>query len=186
MMQDGNTFSFAFQDNKVFKDLVPFTFIFYDITLYLPVDHEYYIRGRRYYLENAQQASIYGVYDEYLNFDCRYRNIYYSPEENRFVCNADEDLLESAKTRYIREKLVGDFDTLSSIQHENKYKNTYYGRYGLQSDWSFDDISFLDDSTLSIDFSDRSLDINAQVNIEGTGSELQFTNFEIRRVDVSY
>lgn len=184
--KDWNTILLRFENDKVFKNQVPFTLIETDITFYLPTNKEYLVSWHKYYFTNVTTAKIYWNYNDSLDFDCKNKIIFYSFTENKFVCKVDDNELKSAKNEYIKWQIINRFNDFTTIKHLNKYKDIDYWRYGLKSDWSFDNIYFVDDDKVNIDFSDKSLEINSQVEVTETAEWIEFSNFKINNVNANY
>ncbi len=186
LKQDGNKIILWTQNNKIFKNKVPFSIFETDLVLSVPQNKKYFIDGEYYYFTNVHLAEKYGDYQRYISSNCRFREIYYSQEEQWFVCDANEYEINDAKTQFLQQELIEKFENISTLLHENQYKREYYNDYGMRSDWNFQNIYLLDDKTLSITFWDMSLEVDAHVNFENTASWVVFSNFDIKDVDVDY
>lgn len=185
LKQDGNRIILTTENNKIFKNKVPFSIFESDLVLYVPQNKKYFIDGDYSYFINVHVAQIYENYQKYVYTNCRFREIYYSIEQENFVCEANEDEIHDAKMQVVQQELIKNFDTISSISHADEYKRDYY-TYNTKSDWNFDNIYMLDDKTLVVTFWDMSLGIDAHVNFENTASGTVFSNFDIKDVDVDY
>lgn len=185
LKQEGNRIILTSENNKIFKNKVPFSIFESDLVLYVPQNKKYFIDGDYSYFINVHVAQIYENYQKYLYTNCRLREIYYSTEQEKFVCEANEDEIHDAKMQVVQQELIKNFDTISSIKHADEYKRDYY-TYNTKSDWNFDNIYMLDDKTLVVTFWDMSLGIDAHVNFENTASGTVFSNFDIKDVDVDY
>ncbi len=185
LKQEGNRIILTTQNNKIFKNKVPFSIFENELVLYVPQNKKYFIEGSYSYFINVHVAQIYENYQKYLYTNCRFREIYYSPEQGNFVCEANEDEIYDAKMRVLEQLLIKNFDNISSITHAKEYKRDYY-TYDTKSDWNFENIYMLDDKTLVVTFWDMSLGIDAHVNFENTASGIIFSNFEIKDVYVEY
>jgi len=185
LKQEGNRIILTTQNNKIFKNKVPFSIFENELVLYVPQNKKYFIEGSYSYFINVHVAQIYENYQKYLYTNCRFREIYYSPEQGNFVCEANEDEIYAAKMRVLEQLLIKNFDNISSITHAKEYKRDYY-TYDTKSDWNFENIYMLDDKTLVVTFWDMSLGIDAHVNFENTASGIIFSNFEIKDVYVEY
>lgn len=175
------------ENNEYFNKKTPFTFFHNDLNLYLPTNKKYYINWSYYYFENVHTANNYWEYNSYLNSNCTYKNIYYSKDEEKFVCEPSEEDLKYAKLEYLKYEVIEKFDKISTIKHVDKYKREYYGNYWVKSDWSFDNLYFWnDDKILNIEFSDNSLDIDAKINYEETSTWVVFNSFEIEDIEAWY
>lgn len=175
------------KNNQIYKQKTPFTFFHNDIVLYLPTDKKYYINWWYYYFENVHSENKYWKYNSYLNNNCQFNVFYYSKDEKLFVCEPNESDLKYAKLEYLKYELGERFDEISTIKHVKKYKREYYGNYWVKSDWSFDNLYFWnDDKVLNIEFSDSSLDIDAQVSVEDSATWVTFKDFKVKDVEANY
>ncbi len=181
-----NTLSLQVETGKLFKKKIPYTFFRNEFVISLPVNKKYTINGYNYYFQNAHVASIYWEYQNYLPSNCAYEEIYYSQEEEKFVCNVKQEHLEYAKKQHIKKKVIQDFDTISSLKHKNEFKRNYYNDHGLRSDWNFWRIYFIDEKIIHVEFSDQSLDINAYISYQEGENGIEFTGFEIKNVESNY
>jgi hypothetical protein len=158
------------QDGKIFKNKVPFSIFETDLILYIPENKKYLIHGNYYYFINVHLAEKYQNYQSYFNSNCRLREIYYSQDEEKFVCEATEYEINEAKLSLLQSELIEKFETISPLLHQNQYKRNYYNDYGITSDWSFEKMYLFDEKTLAITFRDMSLEIDAHLNFENTAS----------------
>lgn len=187
LQENWNEMILKAKNNQFFKQKTPFTFSHNDIVLYLPTDKKYYINWGYYYFENVHSENKYWKYNQYLNNNCQFNIFYYSKDEEKFACEPNESDLKSAKIEYLKYELAERFDEISTIKHVNKYKREYYGNYWVKSDWSFDNLYFWnDEKVLNIEFSDMSLDIDAQVWVEDSATWVIFSNFTIKDVETNY
>lgn len=191
LQKEDDTIILNYENNKAFKSKVPLTMIDNDVTIYLPKNYQYNLGynkyKHRYYYENIFVNNDFEQYKDYINQDCRYKTIYYSEVEDNFVCDLSDSEIKSVKFLMLKTNLINKFESFSTIKHVDKYKNTYRWDYNMKSDWSFDNIYNLDDDTVIIEFWDRSLDINAQVDYkENEDWILEFSNFKINNVDANY
>lgn len=186
LKQEGNKITLWTQNNKIFKNKVPFSIFETDLVLYVPQNKKYFIDGDYYYFVNVHLAEKYGNYQRYISSNCRFREIYYSQEQQWFVCDANEYEINDAKVQFLQQEVMRKFEDISSLLHEDQYKREYYNDYGTRSDWNFENIYLFDDKTLSVTFWDMSLSVDAHVNFEDTASWIVFSNFDIKDVDVDY
>lgn len=186
LKQEGNKIILWMQDDKIFKNKVPFSIFETDLILYIPENKKYFINGNYYYFINVHLAEKYQNYQGYFHSNCRLREIYYSQDEEKFVCEATEYEINEAKLSLLQSELIEKFEVISPILHQNQYKRDYYNDYGVISDWSFEKMYLFDEKTLAITFRDMSLEIDAHLNFENTASWVIFSNFEIKDVDVNY
>ncbi len=186
LTQEENKIILWTQNNKIFKNKVPFSIFESELILTVPQNKKYFIEGNYAYFINVHLAEKYGNYQNYIYSDCRLREIYYSQEEWKFVCDASEYELNEAKLQLLENDLIKNFEKISPLLHQDEYKREYYNNYDIRSDWNFENIYLLDETTLATTFWDMSLQIDAQVNFENTASWIIFSNFEIKDVDVDY
>lgn len=186
LKQDGNKIILWTQNNKIFKNKVPFSIFETDLILSLPQGKKYFIDGDYYYFINVHLAQKYGNYQEYMSSNCRFREVYYSQEEHTFVCDANQEEQENAKNSFLQAEFIKNFENISPLLHQDQYKRSYYNHYGSRSDWNFEDIYLSDPQTLVVRFWDMSLNIEAQVHFEDTQDWVIFSDFEIKNVEVEY
>ncbi len=183
-----NNLKLNFKDNKVFSHKVPFSPIKKEITVYIPKETKLKLKWTNYYFQNAFLSNEFEKYRDYLPNYCDNREISFSESEKRFVCSPDESELKNAKQEYLKNYLIKNFDDFSPIKHKNEYKRNYYNEIWDYSDWNFGN-SFFDsenDKKLFLNFSDRSLDVNASLNIEETQTWVTISDFKILNVNVEH
>lgn len=186
LKQEGNRIILTTQNNKIFKNKVPFSIFENELVLYVPQNKKYFIEGSYSYFINVHLAEKYQNYQGYFHSNCRLREIYYSQDEEKFVCEATEYEINEAKLSLLQSELIEKFEVISPILHQKQYKRDYYNDYGVISDWSFEKMYLFDEKTLAITFRDMSLEIDAHLNFENTASWVIFSNFEIKDVYVDY
>lgn len=182
-----NTIKLNFENNKVLNKKVPVAPYKNEINIYVPTWIKLSLKKSIYYFWNAYINSGFEKYWDFLENSCYNSEIWYSSEQKKFICDPSEDELKYAKEEYLKRYVMENFDEISTIKHLNKYKRNYYGNYWVKSDWSFDNLYFWnDDKILNIEFSDSSLDIDAQVWVEDTASWVTFKDFTIKDVEANY
>jgi len=181
-----NTIKLDFDNNKVFNKKVPFSIIEQDLVLQIPEWYDFTIINNPYRTkyENAFLDKKYDKYIWLINFNCNNSKIYFSIEENKFICEPNENDLISAKEQYLQEYVINNFDTISPLKHKQRYKREYTGDNWYNSDWQFYDFSLEENNNLNFNFSDRSLEINATINIEDTASWVIMKDFKIEDVEL--
>lgn len=160
--------------------ILPFVYTEDEITLYLPKDLKYNIFWRAY-LINVHISNKYDYLQNYSRQNCFNREIYYSKDEEKFVCDLDDYDFTQAKNNYIIDKLMQNFDTISSITHKVKHKRNYWSGF----DWNIENTEFKENS-LYFTISDMSLEIDAKVDYKFNDEtkEVIFSNFEVRDVEI--
>lgn len=178
-----NTFSLTFKDNKMFSKKIPFTFLEREIILYVPKGISFTISPYSYYYENVSLNGKYERYQDFLQNNCIQSKVVYETAEQRFVCEINDKELKTAQQEFLKRYIVEDFDKISPLKHKTKYKREYGSEYWFGSDWTFEDISFIDDKTVKIKFSDMSITVVAHLNAEEINGGSQLSNFRIDRVE---
>lgn len=186
MSKDENNLKVNFKDSKVFSHKVPFSPIKKEITVYIPKDIKLTLKWSSYYFQNAFLSNEFEKYKNYLPNYCYNREISFSENEKKFVCSPDESELKNAKQEYLKNYVVKNFDEITILRHKNEYKRKYYNYSWDYSDWNFWDLFFdrENDRKLFITFSDRSLDINASLNIEETQTWVTISDFTILSTNI--
>lgn len=138
-----------------------------------------------FYITNAHISTKYNKYENYLRSNCEWDKIIsYSKDEERFICEPNSSELESARKEYIRYYIINNFDSISTIQHQDEYKRDYYNGQWVYSDWNFSNFYWKNDNELNIEFSDMSLDIRASVNVIENQDEIIINDFKINYVNI--
>lgn len=184
--KNDNNLKVEFKDNKVFSQKVPFSLIKKEITIYIPKETKIKLKWNSYYFQNAFLSNKFEKYRNYLSNYCENKEIYFSESEKRFVCSPDESELKNAKQEYLKNYVVKNFDEITILRHKNEYKRKYYN-YSLDySDWNFWNLFFDNENVkkLFINFSDRSLDINASLNVEETQTWVIVSDFKILNANI--
>ncbi|MBW7954551.1 PspC domain-containing protein [Candidatus Gracilibacteria bacterium] len=161
--------------------VLPFVYTEDEITLYLPKDLKYNIFGRTY-LINAHTSNKYDYLENYSWQNCSNSEIYYSESEESFVCDLDDYQFVQAKNNYIIDKLMQNFDNISSITHKVKHKRNY----GSEFDWNIEETQFKA-NTLYFTISDMSLEIDAKVDytFNDETKDVIFSDFEVKDVEIN-
>lgn len=180
--------SIAIEQKNLFTQKVPPVPFRKDITLYVP--EGYTIRfsnynSRFFRIKNAYFSWNYEKYYDSIGTNCNDKTIWYSVEEERFICMLGEAELREARKEYLKKYIVENFDTFSPIHHVNEYKRNYwYNDSRISSDWNFSNLYWIDDETLNVEFWDMSLDIRATLKIKEVENEVEVSDFKITYVRV--
>ncbi len=180
-----NYIKLSLENNKTFSKKIPFTPYKREIILYIPDNIKLQVQSNKYYyFENASVKDM-GVYKNFTRADCNNSAIWYSFEEQKFVCDLQEEELQYVKKEYLKQYLREHFDEISPIKHKEAFKRKYYGDYGLVSDWHFASIDFVQTgSVVNLQFWDRSLDILASLKLEETASGVVMSDLKIEDIQV--
>ncbi|MDD3302374.1 MAG: PspC domain-containing protein [Candidatus Gracilibacteria bacterium] len=175
------------ENGKTFKNKVPFSILRREIIIYLPINYSYTISNdygiyfKNIKLDDNEKKYINGNY-----YDCNNSLITYSEEKKGFICKLNEKELKKFKELYYQSYIINNFDSISSIKHIDKYKRNYENEYENNAyDWSFDNFNWNDTNNITIDFSDNSLEINANLYIEETSSGITTKDFTINKVEIN-
>lgn len=162
--------------------VLPFIYTEDEITLYLPKDLKYNIFWRAY-LINAHISNKYDYLINYSSQNCSNREIYYSKDEEKFVCDLDDYELTQAKNNYIIDKLMQDFDDISTVTHKVKHKRNYW--FGF--DWNIEDFE-IKENIIYISIADMSLRLDTEIGFEFNEEtkDVIFDNFEITDVEINH
>ncbi len=115
-------------DKKIVKNIIP-TLISKDYNIYLPAGINLNLSWNNWnhYYENAQVKKYNFLYNTEYNDNCYlYKDVYFSFDENKFVCDLSDDEISQLKQEYIKEVFVRDFDKISPLKHHPKFKRDYY------------------------------------------------------------
>lgn len=185
LKNENNKITLSTENNKIFNKKVPFSVLEREIILSIP---EWYSlsfdNSYRFKIENVSLDKSYDKYKNFIDWNCNNSKIWFIKDENKFVCEANQESLESAKEQYLQEYLIKNFDTISPLKHKKRYKRDYINDYWYSSDWEFNSLNFDESNSLNINFGDRSLNINASLKIEDTASWVIVNDFIINTVEV--
>jgi hypothetical protein len=185
LKNENNNIILSSENNKLFNKKVPFSVIERDIILTIPEWYDFTFKNSyRSHIENAFLDKKYEKYNWITNSNCNNSKIYFSKEENKFVCDLNEEELSNVKKQYLQEYVIKNFDSISPLKHKKKYKREYNNDYWYNSDWDFYDFKFEENNNLNFNFQDRSMEINASLNIEDTASWVIVKNFIIEDVEI--
>ena len=151
--------------------------------MYLPTDKKYYINWGYYYFENVHSENKYWKYNQYLNNNCQFNIFYYSKDEEKFACEPNESDLKSAKIEYLKYELAERFDEISTIKHVNKYKREYYDDWFEDFDWKVDSINWLNDNTLELTISDKTITLTSKISIKENENNVEVLSQELKKLD---
>lgn len=175
-----NNIKLSLENNKIFSKEVPFSFFEKEITLYIPEWIKIsLIDDYRFYIENATINPKYSKFDNFLYSYCRDSEIWYSSEEKWFICNPNKQDLDEAKRRFKENYIIENFSEISPIKHKDKYKREYYNGHWSSSDWIFYNIEWQNDKKLSLEFQDKSIEVEASLEAENSESWVIIKNFKI-------
>lgn len=176
-----NLIKLSFNENKIYTKKVPFSPIKRQFTIYVPQWIKLTVRNYFFYYENAVLSKNYDKYREYLNWDCSHNEVFFSNEQDSFICTINDLDLLAWKRDYYSNYIMNNFSDLIPLKHDDNYKRKYYNDYGNYSDWFFDSIYWKDQENekVFVDFWDKSLNINSSFYIEETGTWLIIKDFSI-------
>lgn len=175
------------ENPKMFSQHVPPTFMRRDINVKVPEWYTIEFSSYAPYLFYVSNAHISENerYKNNVNINCWGKKIWYSKEEEAFVCELSENERNEAKKVFFKQFIIEDFENISPIKHKNEYKRQYWNRDGIYSDWDFWSFYWKDDKTINFEFSDMSLDIRASLDIEEKEKDaIEISNFKINHVEV--
>lgn len=184
-----NKVVFYTENWKTFKNKVPFTFLKNNITLYIP--EWYKIEFKNRYWTNINNVS---VVKEELKYSESYNNcfnsiIYFSKEENKFVCKLNEEDLKQWKKSYLTNYIIKNIHDISPILHNDEYKREYHNYFYLEenfTDWDFIDFNWSEDwKNITFIYWDMSLEIKANLDIEESWTWVLVSNFQIKDIKIN-
>lgn len=185
LKNENNNIVLTTENNKLFNKKVPFSIIKRDIVLTIPKWYNFTFNN--HYWSNIENVFLDKKYEKYswlTDSNCNNNKISFSKEENKFVCDISDEELDNVKNQYLQEYVIKNFDSISHLKHKEKYKREYNNDYWYNSDWDFYDFKFEENNRLNFNFQDRSLDINASLNIEDSASWVLIKDFKIEDVEI--
>lgn len=188
MKNEWNKLIFYTDSWKVFKQKVPFSLMQKYITLYLPESNQIKFLNNFYaYFENVSIIKEEQKYSSRHN-NCLNSTIFFSKEEDKFVCKLNEEDLKMWKKSYLTNYIISNFDDISPILHNDDYKREYYNNFYYEnnnSDWNFKDFKWEDDyKNVEVIFWDMSLKIKSNINLEETSTWVIINDFKIENISL--
>lgn len=180
-----NNLKLNFIDNKIYSKKVPFAPINREFIIYIPQWVKLTLENYYFYFENAIISNEFEKYSDFLNNNCRFKEVFFSQSQDNFVCNPSLDELINAKKSYYENYIIKNFSDISPIKHEEKYKRDYYNDNNFVSDWSFRDFIWDKDekNKLNFTFWDMSLDINSSLKLVETSTWILISDFMVNDVN---
>ena len=178
-----NKIDFKYQNDKVFKDKVPFSFINRKIILYVPKNYTLKFDSNNYFkITWVELSKKIQKYSKYSYDDCNNSKIYFDNSDNKFYCE-NENNLQTARKSYIEDYLIKNFDSWSKITHKSKYKREYYDDWFEDFDWKVDSINWLDDNTLELTISDKTITLTSKISIKENENNVEVLSQELKKLD---
>ncbi|MDD3145009.1 MAG: PspC domain-containing protein [Candidatus Gracilibacteria bacterium] len=180
-----NNIKLSFSNNQIYAKKVPFAPINREFIIYIPQGVKLTLKNYYFYFENAITSNEFEKYSDFLNNNCRFKEVFFSQSQDNFVCNPSLDELINAKKSYYENYIINNFSDISPIKHEEKYKRDYYNNNNFVSDWSFRDFIWdeNEENKLNFNFGDRSLDINSSLKLIETSTGILINDFIVNDVN---
>lgn len=176
-----NNIKLSFSDNKVYAKKVPFAPVSREFVIHVPIWVKLTLRNYYFYFENAFTSNEFEKYSNFLSSDCRFNEVFFNQSQNNFICNPSDIDLLVGKREYYSSILRENFSDLIPLKHQENYKREYYNDYWIYSDWMIHNIYWNNDQDdrVYVDFWDKSLNINANFDIQETWTWLILNDFSV-------
>jgi hypothetical protein len=183
LVKNGSTIEF--ENPSMFSEKIPYIPFEKRTIIYVPEWYTIKFSGHVPYITNTYVTFEDKKYKNNNHiWNCFDKKIWYSVEESRFICLANESETNSARKQYLINYVIENFDNISPITHENIYKRDYSYYSDITSDWNFRYFDWRDEDTLEIEFNDMSLNIQASLDIIETETWATILDFRINNIDV--
>lgn len=174
------------ENPKMYAKKVPPTALRKEITIFVP--KWYSIEFNNYapylfYVTNAHVSYKYNMYEWTYYPSCWWRKIWYSDEEEAFVCDLSETEIKEAKKANIKKYIMLNFDEISSIKHKNEHKREYWNWDSIwYVDWSFWNFYWTENDIMNFEFNDMSIEVRASVKVKDDNEKIEISDFKINYV----
>lgn len=184
--KENNNINLNQDNNSNFNKKIPFTFFDRVLTIYIPEWYNFKINlPYNIYISNTSLNSKYAKYNLLWHENCDNKEISFQKNEEKFVCDINNEDLVDAKKQLYQQYIIDNFDSISPVKHKKRYKREYINDDWYNADWEFYDFNYIDTWSLDFTFEDRSLSIYANVKLEETETWILVNDFKIDDIKVN-